>query len=125
MIALGALVVLCLVGLLVLCASSDRARDVADRALEEAVLVEGRLRTELATVRAALVESERRRAIAVEHVHAVRADLRETEVQRLALDGIANDLTRQRDAARSEAARAQHGAVVIRGPWVSARGGDA
>ena len=125
MSALAVVVILCLLGLTRMCVSRDRARDAADLAREEAVLIEGRLRTELATVRAALVESERRRAIAVEHVHAVRADLRETEVQRLALDGIANDLTRQRDAARSEAARAQHGAVVIRGPWVSARGGDA
>lgn len=124
MIALGALVVLCLVGLLMLCVSSDRARDAADLALENAVLEAGALRDELARERAARVESDRRRAVAVAHVREVRAELRVTEEHRAHFYFIALDLVCQRDAARSEAVLARHEQVVLPGDCARARGSE-
>lgn len=61
------LLALCLAGITCLCVAYERALTRTESALEESVLAEGRARDELSRTQAALVESERRRGLALGH----------------------------------------------------------
>lgn len=131
MIAVGVIVLLCLLGMLRLCVSSDRARDAADLALEDAVLEADRLRTELRArdeevelLRAAVVASEGRRRAAILHARRTRNALTVTQEQLVAQSQAAHAARCQRDAARSEAARARHEQVVLPRECARARGSE-
>lgn len=132
MIALGGIVVLCLLGLLLLCDASDRARDAAELALEDAVLEADALRTKLRErdeenklLRAAVVASEGRRWAAILHARRTRNALAVTQQHLQQQAQTAHAARCQRDEARSEAALAKSTQVVVVVPRPLSLGGDA